>query len=56
VTDSFQIAQKIVRENTDSMAEMVSTLVEQETLTGVGLEAMLAGVRIYEGDLTLSER
>jgi cell division protease FtsH len=54
VLDSFDIAQRVIKFNHDSMQEIVETLVEQETLSGVALEAMLSGVRPYEGDMTLS--
>jgi cell division protease FtsH len=51
VTTAFELAQKIVAENERAMDEMVSTLIVQETLSGVALEAMLSTVRIYEGNL-----
>jgi hypothetical protein len=37
------------------MDELVGTLIERETLSGVALEAMLASVRRYDGDLTMSD-
>jgi len=56
VTESMEIAKRVIAENRDAMAEMVSTLVEQETLSGVALEAMLASVRPYDGSLAPSAR
>jgi cell division protease FtsH len=52
VTDAFELAQRILRQNASVVDEMVSTLVEHETLSGVALEAMLAGVDVYDGDLS----
>jgi cell division protease FtsH len=54
VLDAFDIAQRVIKFNAASVEEIVETLVEQETLSGVALEAMLSGVRPYEGDLSLS--
>jgi len=54
VLDAFDIAQHVIRHNNASMEEIVETLVEQETLSGVALEALLSGVRKYEGELTLN--
>jgi cell division protease FtsH len=54
VLGAFEIAERVIRFNTDSMEEIVETLIEQETLSGVALEAMLSGVRPYEGDLSLN--
>jgi cell division protease FtsH len=56
VTESFDIAQRVIRANDDVVGEMVETLIQQETLSGVGLEAMLAAVRPYDGTLTASDR
>ncbi len=52
VTESIEIAKQVIEMNRDAMDEMTRTLVEQETLSGVALEAMLAGVRTYEGKLS----
>jgi len=52
VTEGFDLAQKIIADNDQAMDEMVSTLIVQETLSGVALEAMLSTVRIYEGNLS----
>jgi cell division protease FtsH len=54
VTESMEIAKRVVRENAESMDELIGTLIERETLSGVALEAMLSSVRTYEGELTLS--
>jgi cell division protease FtsH len=54
VLDSFDIAQRVIKFNAPAMEEIVETLIEQETLSGVALEAMLSGVRRYEGELTLN--
>jgi cell division protease FtsH len=56
VLDCMHIAKRVVAENRDAMDEMVSTLVEQETLSGVALEAMLASVRTYDGELLPARR
>jgi cell division protease FtsH len=53
VTDSIEIAKRVVKSNPEAMDELVDTLLEQETLSGVALEALLSSVRPYEGDLTL---
>jgi len=52
VTESMEIAKRVIADNRDAVNEMVSTLVENETLSGVALEAMLASVRPYEGELS----
>src|SRR3712207_7541486 len=52
ITESLDIAKQVIRENRDAMDEMTATLVQQETLSGVALEAMLAGVRPYDGQLS----
>jgi cell division protease FtsH len=54
VTESMEIAKRVIRENAESMDELIGTLIERETLSGVALEAMLSSVRTYEGELTLS--
>jgi cell division protease FtsH len=51
---SFDIAQKVILANTDSVEELARTLVEHETLSGVALEAMLASVKPFDGELALS--
>jgi cell division protease FtsH len=55
VVGSIDIAKRVIRENTDAMEELIGTLIERETLSGVGLEAMLSAVRRYEGELLLSD-
>ncbi|MDX6651018.1 MAG: cell division protease FtsH [Solirubrobacteraceae bacterium] len=52
VTESMEIAKRVIHENQASMEELVNTLIERETLSGVALEAMLASVKPYEGELT----
>jgi cell division protease FtsH len=52
VTESMAIAKQVLEGNRDAMREIVVTLIEQETLSGVALEAMLASVRSYEGRLS----
>ena len=54
VLDAFDIAKRVIKHNNPSMEEIVETLVEQETLSGVALEALLSGVRPWEGELTLN--
>jgi cell division protease FtsH len=56
VMDCMEIAKRVIADNRDAMNEMVATLVEQETLSGVALEAMLASVRVYDGDLSPARR
>ncbi|HEX8084732.1 MAG TPA: ATP-dependent zinc metalloprotease FtsH [Solirubrobacteraceae bacterium] len=56
VLDCMEIAKRVIADNRDAMQEMVGTLVEQETLSGVALEAMLASVRVYDGELSPSRR
>jgi cell division protease FtsH len=55
VTESLDIAKRVIRDNAEAMDELVGTLIERETLSGVALEAMLASVRRYDGDLTMSD-
>jgi len=52
---AFDVAQAIIRQNTDAVEELARTLVEHETLSGVALEALLASVTPYGGELALSE-
>jgi cell division protease FtsH len=54
VTESLEIAKRVIRSNRDAMTEMVTTLMEQETLSGVALEAMLSSVQVYDGELSTS--
>jgi cell division protease FtsH len=54
VTESVEIAKRVIRANGEAMNEMVSTLIEQETLSGVALEAMLSSVQVYDGALSTS--
>jgi cell division protease FtsH len=54
VLESLEIAKKVIQQNAEAMDELVSTLIEQETLSGVALEAMLGSVKTYDGELTLS--
>jgi cell division protease FtsH len=56
VTAAFDLAQRVIRHNTDAMEELVTTLIEQEALSGVALEALLGAVRPYEGDIHLNGR
>jgi hypothetical protein len=37
------------------MEELIGTLIERETLSGVALEALLSSVKRYEGELTVSD-
>jgi cell division protease FtsH len=52
VTESMEIAKRVIHENAEAMDELVTTLIERETLSGVALEAMLASVKPYGGELT----
>ncbi|HEX2015427.1 MAG TPA: ATP-dependent zinc metalloprotease FtsH [Solirubrobacteraceae bacterium] len=52
VLDSFEVAKAVIKHNNEAMEELVGTLIEQETLSGVALEALLSAVRPYDGDLT----
>jgi len=52
VLDAFEVAKAVVKHNSEAMEELVGTLIEQETLSGVALEALLSAVRSYDGDLT----
>jgi cell division protease FtsH len=54
VHEAVEIAKRVIKENQDSMAELISTLIEQETLSGVALEALLASVRPFDGELELA--
>jgi cell division protease FtsH len=48
VLEGFEIATEVLRLNEGAIQELVSTLIEQETLSGVALEALLSSVRPYE--------
>jgi cell division protease FtsH len=52
---ALEVAIEVVRMNDDAMQELIGTLIEQETLSGVALEALLSAVRPYNGDLVLEE-
>jgi cell division protease FtsH len=56
VLHAFEVAQEVIRSNEAAMRELVTTLVEQETLSGVALEALLSAVQPWEGELALEER
>jgi len=56
VLDAFGVAQQIISDNADAMDELVGTLIEQETLSGVALEALLSAVPPYPGELSLRAR
>jgi cell division protease FtsH len=51
VMAAFDSAIRVVEANQQAMDEMVSTLVEQETLSGVALEALLSSVVAYQHNL-----
>ncbi|MGH2955727.1 MAG: ATP-dependent zinc metalloprotease FtsH [Solirubrobacterales bacterium] len=51
VLQAFETAQKVLRHNDDAIKELVSTLLEQETLSGVALEALLSAVKPYDRPL-----
>jgi cell division protease FtsH len=53
VVDAFGLAQKVIRHNQEAMEELVETLITQESLSGVALEALLSAVRSYEGELDI---
>ena len=53
---AFDVAQEVVRQNDAAMRELIGTLMEQETLSGVALEALLSAVVPYEGELALEEQ
>jgi cell division protease FtsH len=53
---SFEVAQEVIRQNDPAMRELIGTLMEQETLSGVALEALLSAVVPYEGELVLEEQ
>ena len=54
VLNAYGVAQRVVQQNEQAMLDLIETLVEQETLSGVALEAMLSAVTPYEGDLMIS--
>jgi cell division protease FtsH len=53
VLSSYDVAQRVVQQNEGAMLELIETLVEQETLSGVALEALLSAVVPYEGELMM---
>ena len=55
VLHSFDLAQDVIRDNEQAINELATTLIEQETLSGVALEALLSAVRPYDGELSLKE-
>ncbi|MDX6652189.1 MAG: cell division protease FtsH [Solirubrobacterales bacterium] len=56
VLDAYETAQKVIKHNDHSMQEIVGTLIEQETLSGVALEALLSTVKPWEDTLLPSTR
>jgi cell division protease FtsH len=56
VLHAFDVAQDVIKDNEGAMRELVTTLVEQETLSGVALEALLSAVRPWDGELALENR
>jgi cell division protease FtsH len=55
IVGSMDIAKRVIRENVDAMEELIGTLIERETLSGVALEALLSAVKRYEGELSISD-
>jgi cell division protease FtsH len=53
---AFDVAMEVIRLNEQAMGELISTLVEQETLSGVALEALLSTVRPWDGELALESK
>jgi cell division protease FtsH len=53
VLNAYSVAQRVVQQNEQPMLDLIETLIEQETLSGVALEAMLSAVVPYEGDLMI---
>jgi cell division protease FtsH len=53
VLNAYAVAQRVVQQNEQAMIDLIETLVEQETLSGVALEAMLSAVLPYDGDLMI---
>jgi hypothetical protein len=51
VLNAFDTAQTVIRGNGGAMDELVSTLLERETLSGVALEALLSAVKPYKKPL-----
>jgi cell division protease FtsH len=51
VLEAFDTAVKVLKLNHEAMREIVQTLLEQETLSGVALEALLSAVVAYDGEL-----
>jgi cell division protease FtsH len=51
VENAFEVAKRVIKTNPEAMDEIIDTLLEQETLSGVALEAMLSAVKRYEGGL-----
>ena len=56
VLDAFELAQQVIRRNGPAMEELIASLVEQETLSGVALEALLSAVEPWEGELLPSNK
>jgi cell division protease FtsH len=53
---AFDVAMDVIRMNEQSMVELITTLIEQETLSGVALEALLSTVRPWDGELAFEEK
>jgi cell division protease FtsH len=53
VLNAYSVAQRVIQQNEQPMIDLIETLIEQETLSGVALEAMLSAVLPYEGDLMI---
>jgi cell division protease FtsH len=53
VLSAYDVAQRVVQQNEGAMLELIESLIEQETLSGVALEALLSAVVPYEGELMM---
>jgi cell division protease FtsH len=53
VLHAFDVAQEVIHDNEGAMRELVTSLVEHETLSGVALEALLSAVRPWDGEVAL---
>jgi cell division protease FtsH len=56
VLNAYEVAQQVIKQNEAAMEELIVTLIEQETLSGVALEALLSAVEPYEGELMIPAR
>ncbi len=54
VTEQYERARKILEDNRDTMVRLAEALLEHESLDGVQIRRVVAGLTIEDGDSTAS--